>query len=159
MKIETVIAAMNELLAQGETDVAIAWWDRFFVAEAVERRVVSREKWDGLGGIAEAIDDIDWGNVNDRIVSIVEELDQPEVKTRYFQINAKDWAGTPMQIFIRADLSDDWTEDDVMDKVAELYSDYEDIKSFVDPVEIPKEEYEIKTVKSGDPNLYIEWER
>ena len=86
-------------------------------------------------------------------------LDKPEFKTRYFQINAKDWASTPMQIFIRADLSDDWTEDDVMDKVAELYKDYGDIKSFVNPVEIPKEEYEIKTVNSGDPNLYIEWER
>ena len=156
MKIETVIEAMNELLAQGETDVAIAWWDRFFVAEAVERRAISKEKW---GGIAEAIDGMDWGFANDRIVELVEELDKPEVKTRYFQINAKDWASTPMQIFIRADLSDDWTEDDVMDKVAELYEDYEDIKSFVDPVEIPREEYEIKTVNSGDPNLYIEWER
>jgi len=112
-----------------------------------------------LGGIAEAIDDMDWGYANDRILELVEELDKPEVKTRYFQINAKDWASTPMQIFIRADLSDDWTEDDVMDKVAELYEDYEDIKSFVDPVEIPKEEYEIKTINSGDPNLYIEWDR
>ena len=156
MKIETVIEFMNELLAYGETDVAIAWWDRLFVAEAIERHAISKEKW---GGIAEAIDGRDWGFANDRIVELVEELDKPEVKTRYFQINAKDWASTPMQIFIRADLSDAWTEDDVMDKVAELYEDYEDIKSFVDPVEIPKEEYEIKTVKSGDPNLYIEWER
>ena len=156
MKIETVIGAMNELLAQGETDVAIAWWDRLFVAEAIERHAINKEKW---GGIAEAIDGMDWGFANDRIVELVEELDKPEVKTRYFQINAKDWASTPMQIFIRADLSDDWTEDDVMDKVAELYEDYEDIKSFVDPVEIPREEYEIKTVNSGDPNLYIEWER
>ena len=156
MKIETVIEFMNELLAYGETDVAIAWWDRLFVAEAIERHAINKEKW---GGIAEAIDGMDWGFANDRIVELVEELDKPEVKTRYFQINARDWASTPMQIFIRADLSDDWTEDDVMDKVAELYEDYEDIKSFVDPVEIPREEYEIKTVNSGDPNLYIEWER
>ena len=39
MKISVVKKFLEELEAQGETDVIIAWWDRFFVGEQEDMEI------------------------------------------------------------------------------------------------------------------------
>lgn len=66
MKISVVKKFMEELEAQGETDVIIAWWDRFFVAEQ-EDMEISKEDFSVIADIA---DDMSWEDNNIRIGEI-----------------------------------------------------------------------------------------
>ncbi len=66
MKISVVKKFMEELEAQGETDVIIAWWDRFFVEEQ-EDMEISKEDF---SVIADNADDMSWEDNNIRIGEI-----------------------------------------------------------------------------------------
>jgi hypothetical protein len=66
MKISVVKKFMEELEAQGETDVIIAWRDRFFVAEQ-EDMEISKEDFSVIADIA---DDMSWEDNNIRIGEI-----------------------------------------------------------------------------------------
>ena len=66
MKISVVKKFMEELEAQGETDVIIAWRDRFFVAEQ-EDMEISKEDFSVIANIA---DDMSWEDDNIRIGEI-----------------------------------------------------------------------------------------
>ena len=66
MKISVVKKFLEELEAQGETDVIIAWWDRFFVEEQ-EDMEISKEDF---SVIADSADDMSWEDNNIRIGEI-----------------------------------------------------------------------------------------
>lgn len=66
MKISVVKKFLEELEAQGETDVIIAWWDRFFVEEQ-EDMEISKEDFSVIADIA---DDMSWEDNNIRIGEI-----------------------------------------------------------------------------------------
>lgn len=66
MKIDRVIARMQELRDAGETDVAIAWWSRTDYYEHL-----TQEQFEVF---ADEVDDMDWSDTNDQMNYILDEL-------------------------------------------------------------------------------------